>query len=451
MKSNRREFLKQSSALVLGGILSGNAFSAFAKDGLPNIRDYFEWEDEAVIQLVESVFAKCVFGKIHPPEGELKRRWNAPGGDYYGQWLWDTMFVTDLLSIFPEQREVIHDIFGNYRDFQERWNAVKPEYMHNMIPCMMMANDKSGKWKTFPAYSQIPILAWGLERVFNRNGDVELVKENLQSLENFHEWYWRERDVTDAGLVGLGDYLGDIQNARFETFDFDRTLDRLQLTAHPVREDNPPLKAYGDILVTGNTSYLILAEQSLARLAKKVGNKKLAKRCETRAARAAESMRKNMWDEKNGVFKAIFRDSFQKIDELSIGCWMPLLAGVPTKKQATKMVEVLQSPAWNTPVPVPTAPTTDPIYKSGAFWRGDIWTVTNYQIAHGLKAYGFDELAADIADKTIELSLRHGVSERHDSQTGKALGVDFLGMSCTVVTLMLEGISRKYVLKLKNK
>ncbi|MDR0725148.1 MAG: hypothetical protein LBF59_03955 [Prevotellaceae bacterium] len=449
--TDRRNFLKQSSALVMGGILSGKAFSAFAQNGSPNIRDYFEWEDEAVIQLVESVFTKCVFGKVRPPEGELKRRWNAPGGHYYGQWIWDTMFVTDLLSIFPEQSEVIRDIFGNYRDFQERWNAVKPEYMHDMIPCMIMANDKSGKWKTFPAYSQIPIIAWGLERVFNRNGDIELVKENLQSLEKFHEWYWRERDVTDTGLVGVGDYLGVIQNARYETFDFDRTLDRLQLTAHPKRNDNPPLKAYGDILVTGNTSYLILAEQSLARLAHKVGDEKLAKRCETRATRAAEAMRNNMWDEKDGVFKAIFRDSFQKIDELSIGCWTPLLAGVPTKKQAAKMTEILQSPAWNTPVPVPTVPTTDPVYKSDAFWRGDIWTVTNYQIAHGLKAYGFDDLAADIADKTIELSLRHGVSERHDSQTGKALGVNFLGMSCTVVTLMLEGISKKYVLKLKNK
>jgi putative isomerase len=431
-------------------MLTPQASPTSAKNTPPNIRDYFEWENEAVIQLVESVFAKCVFGKIHPPEGELKRRWNSPGGGYYGQWLWDTMFVTDLLSIFPSQREVIHDVFGNYRDFQQRWNAAQPKYMHDMIPCMIKADDKSQQWKTFPAYSQIPILAWGLERIYNRNGDIELVKENLQSLERFHEWYWRERDVTNAALIALGDYSGDIQNARYETYDFDRTLDHLQLTPHPRRKDNPPLKAYGNILVTGNTSYLILAEQSLARLAKITGNTQVAQRCEARAARAAESMRKNMWDEKDGVFKAIHRDSFQKINELSIGCWMPLLAGVPTAEQATKMAAVLQSPAWNTPIPVPTVPTTDPIYKPDAFWRGDVWTVTNYQIAHGLKAYGFNDLAAHIADKTIELSLLQGVSEHHNSQTGQALGVDFLGMSCTVITLMLEGISQKYILKLKN-
>jgi putative isomerase len=129
---------------------------------------------------------------------------------------------------------------------------------------------------------------------------------------------------------------------------------------------------------------------------------------------------------------------------------MPLLAGIPTKKQAARMAEVFATPAWQTPVPVPTIPGNDPRYDPKGFWRGDIWTVTNYQIAKGLKAYGFDELAANIADKTIENSLKNGVSEHHNSQTGEPLGVGYLGMSCTVVTLMLEGISKKYKLKISK-
>jgi putative isomerase len=415
-----------------------------------DIRDCFVWEDEAVIQLVESVFDKCILGKIHPPQNELKHRWIAPGGNYRGQWIWDTMFVIDLLSILDGQREIIRDVFANYRDFQERWNRATPPHKHHMISCMIMADDDTEKWKTYPAYSQIPILAWGLEQVYKRNGDMQPIRENLESLENFHEWYWRERDVTGVGLVGVGAYSGNIQHARFETFDFDGTLDNLQLTRHPSRRDDSQTKAYGDILVVGNTSYLILAEQSLARLARIAGNTAMAKRREKRIRFSIASMRKNMWDGKAGVFKALRRDSMEKIDELSIGCWMPLLAGVPTKKQARRMAETLASPAWQTPLPVPTIPCNDPRYKPEGFWRGDVWTVTNYQIAKGLKAYGFDDLAADIADKTIENSIKNGVSEHHHSSTGKALGVDFLGMSCTVVTLMLEGISRKYKLRLKR-
>jgi putative isomerase len=315
---------------------------------------------------------------------------------------------------------------------------------------MIMVDAPAGRWKTDPAYSQIPILAWGLEQIHKRNGDIGIVRENLVSLEKFHEWYWRERDVTDAGLVSVGAYSGIVQHARYETFDLDGTLDDLKLTSHPTRTGVPPQNAYGNTLVTGNTSYLILGEQSLARLARLAGDTAMAQRREARATRAADAMRKLMWDEKAGVFKALRRDSLQKIDALSIGCWMPLLAGVPTPAQAARMAEVLASPAWQTPLPVPTLPANDPRYKPGRFWRGDVWTVTNYQIAKGLKAYGYDDLAADIADKTIANSLKNGVSEYHNSQTGKALGVGYLGMSCTVITLMLEGIGKKYHLRLKH-
>ncbi|MCP5524055.1 MAG: hypothetical protein H7A46_21165 [Verrucomicrobiales bacterium] len=38
-----------------------------------------------------------------------------PGGPYYlGQWMWDTMFVVDLLALLPGTRQVIPDIFRDY-------------------------------------------------------------------------------------------------------------------------------------------------------------------------------------------------------------------------------------------------------------------------------------------------------------------------------------------------
>jgi hypothetical protein len=64
-------------------------------------------------------------GKIKPPEGTLKRRWlqAGTGNDFYGRWVWDTMFIVDLLAILPDQQEIIREIFQNYWNFQERWNA----------------------------------------------------------------------------------------------------------------------------------------------------------------------------------------------------------------------------------------------------------------------------------------------------------------------------------------
>ena len=71
----------------------------------------------------------------------------------------------------------------------------------------------SGKdWFTFPAYSQAPLLAWGVERVYARNRDLELVRQSLKGLEAFHDWYWRERDLDEVGVVTVGSYDGVVQD-----------------------------------------------------------------------------------------------------------------------------------------------------------------------------------------------------------------------------------------------
>ena len=112
------------------------------------------------------------------------------------------MFVLDLLSILPDQKQIIRDVFQNYWDFQVRWNEKRPGYAHDMVSCMI--NPHKADWVDHPAYSQIPILAWGVERVYQRNFDKMLLQECLEPIERFHEWYWRERD---AGLTHTRDFM----------------------------------------------------------------------------------------------------------------------------------------------------------------------------------------------------------------------------------------------------
>jgi hypothetical protein len=104
----------------------------------------------------------------------------------------------------------------------------------------------------------------------------------------------------------------------------------------------------------------------------------------------------------------------------------------------------LSTPAWQTPLPVPTVARTDKRWQSSAFWRGDVWPPTNYQIATGLAAYGHVALAADISDKTIANAIKNGISEHYDSLTGAPLGIRDYCMSCTLVTMMLDGLSQKH-------
>ena len=436
----RRDSLKLVAGAAFAGLFDNCANAAEARR--IDIRQHFDSDSADVLALAQRVFEECILGKVRPPAEPLLRTWVQPGGPYYkGQWIWDTMFVVDLLSILPGQKQVVRDIFQNYWDFQDRWNKVMPEYARDMITVAI---------KTAPQevrqFSQIPILAWGLERVYQRNGDKKLLAQSLSPVERFHEWFWRERDLHDNGLLVVGAYTGVLQDAKWETFDYECNMDEMRMTTHPRRVGPGEGAWYGDICVPGNTAYLILGERSLARLAERVGDKAMAARREKRIGKAVQAMRDHMWDEKAGTFLSVRRDSLEKIRVSTIGSWIPLTAGVPTAAMANRMAEVLATPAWQTPLPIPTVDRNDPRWKSNAFWRGDVWPSTNYQIASGLAAYGHKRLAADICDKTIANAIKNGISEHYDSISGEPLGIRDYCMSCTLVTMMLDGLAQRYKL-----
>ncbi len=448
----RRSFLKRllaaSVAAAAARPLAGHGAASPAAPSV-DLDRLLEAGSPEVARLAEGIFRQCVLGKLEAPRGTLKRPWITAGGGFVGQWLWDTMFVVDLLSLLPAMERNIREVFQNYWDFQERWNRKKPAYAHDMVPCMIEPHNET-KWLEYPAYSQIPILAWGVERVYRRNSDLELVRQCLGPIERFHEWYWRERDVTGIGLVAVGAYSGVIQHGRYETFDNECNLDDLKLTVHPSRKGENEGPWYGDICASGNTAYLVLGERSLVYLAEAAGDTALAARRRRRIDAAVEAMRRHMWDEEAGTFLSVRRDSLKKVPVATIGSWIALTAGVPTEKMARRMAEALRTESWQTPLPVPTVDRKDKRWKADSYWRGDVWPAPNYQIATGLAQYGHRELAAEIADKTVANAIKNGVSEHYDAVTGRALGVNFLGMSCTIATLMLDGLTQRHKLRLRQ-
>jgi neutral trehalase len=170
----------------------------------------------------------------------------------------------------------------------------------------------------------------------------------------------------------------------------------------------------------------------------------MAKRRRARLDFGAAAMRSHMWDQSHGCFLAVNRTTMHKIETATVGGFMALMAVVPNKSQCQRMAEVLRSPSWATPLPVPTVDRRDPRFVSGGFWRGDVWPAPNYQVAKGLAAYGQSALAAQIADATIDNAIRVGISEHYDSLTVTPLGVSGLGMSAVVITMALDGLSRKH-------
>ena len=71
-------------------------------------------------------------------------------------------------------------------------------------------------------------------------------------------------------------------------------------------------------------------------------------------------------------------------------------------------------------------------------------------MACGFTAHGYREIAADISDKTVANALKNGINECYDSIMGKPLNTPYNGMSCTILTMMLDGLMSRHILKLKG-
>lgn len=158
-----------------------------------------------------------------------------------------------------------------------------------------------------------------------------------------------------------------------------------------------------------------------------------------------------MWDEARGCFLAVRFGTFEKIRPATVGGFMPLMASVPSAAQVKRMARALASAAWKTPLPVPTVARDDAQFSSGTFWRGDVWPAPDYQVATGLAACGLHTDAERIADAIVANALKVGISERYDSMSGAPLGVAGLGMSATVLTMMLDGLtSERYTMRVRK-
>jgi hypothetical protein len=86
----------------------------------------------------------------------------------------------------------------------------------------------------------------------------------------------------------------------------------------------------------------------------------------------------------------------------------PMIAGIPSKARAERMLKILTDPKkfWGEYV-CPTITRDDPAFKDQNYWRGKIWAPTNYLMWLGLKRYASNRVLTDFAAKSVALFMRN--------------------------------------------
>jgi putative isomerase len=134
----------------------------------------------------------------------------------------------------------------------------------------------------------------------------------------------------------------------------------------------------------------------------------------------------HLWDAGRGLFANRLR-SGRFVRSVGPTSFYPLLCGAATPAQAAHLLTHLANEAtFGGPFVIPSVSRDDPAFADNTYWRGRIWPPLNFLVWHGLRRYGFDAQASDLAEKSVAIfranwDRQRLCAENYNSVTGVAL------------------------------
>lgn len=123
------------------------------------------------------------------------------------------------------------------------------------------------------------------------------------------------------------------------------------------------------------SSQMVMCCNELAYICWELGHQAKAERYTRKAKEIASRINAWMWDNTTGLYHDV-TPAGEKTSWISIATFWPLLAGVASEEQCTRLVENLKDPTlfWSRN-PIPSLALNQPGYdKMGCNWRGGVWT-----------------------------------------------------------------------------
>lgn len=361
--------------------------------------------------------------RLYCPAG---RRWIfQPGGvqDHWTIFEWDSFFNGLLLAV--ESSKHARDIIEAVLDTQ---------YPNGNIP------NWRGRYGGTPDRSQPPIGAFSVLKLFGKTGDIDLLRLAYPRLKNWHAFWKAPKSNGQARRDGNGDGLlewgtdSELVSTAVPTWEINAS-GKQRAMWESGQDDLPNWEEAGFNDDTGTLTMNCLDLNCLYALdayclAQMANILNLPDEYASYMDEY-ESMRQlintHLWNEREGFyFDRHWDGRFSRRKAASN--FYPLLARIPDQRRAQAMVRHLLNPKefWGDYV-LPTISRDDPLFKEQQYWRGTVWPPTNYLVYQGLKAYGFDAVAAEVASKSVALFLRTWENfqlcpENFDSRTGEPGG-----------------------------
>ncbi len=395
-------------------------------------------------------------------------------GLYPHQWLWDSCFIAIGMRHYDVERAQ-----------QEIVSLLRGQWSNGMLPNMILSQNKTSKhspemWRSqlspfapdnvaTSGITQPPMIAEAILQI----GEKLPVSERRSWYQKvfpavlaYHQWIYNERDPHKEGLAlqvhpwetGLDNtppwmyelhqhllpfWIRVVRYTKLDTFltvfRKDRkyalpgerlsTIDGLALYSvqRRLRRKNYDINKIltHSMLAIEDLNFnciLIRANTCLRSIAKTI-DKELPEELLT-SMRKTKNGLDQLWDAYSGQYYSRDFATHKLIKVPTIATLLPLYAGTVTDERAEHLVKLLKNQhLFASKYPIPSVPLNSEWFSPSTYWQGPTWVNTNWLVIQGLKRYGYDDEAARLTEKTIELAATHEYNEYFSPLDGKPAGV----------------------------
>lgn len=226
--------------------------------------------------------------------------------------------------------------------------------------------------------TQPPVLAFAVWKVFEKGGNVELLEYSYPRLIAYLKWNYENRDHDKNGLMEWesGDESGMDNSPRFDKRKY---MDAVDFNCF-VANEWYYLEKIAEVLGKTEDEAFFLKQR------RDIINK----------------INTLLWNPDTQMYYDRYIETGELSDVEAISSFLPLFAKVATEQQANALIrEYTDNEKWWTPLPCPSISKTHESFGSN-MWRGPVWINYCYLMYEGLKNYGEEEAAKELAEATIQ-------------------------------------------------
>lgn len=344
------------------------------------------------------------------------------------QWLWDSAFHAIILSKHNVQmaKEEILNLFHA----QKNDGRIPHEIFLSREFCQIFWNvNDYAPWTTQP-----PVLAIAIDKIIEKEEDIEFMEKAYRALDRYDHWFRTERDADGDQLMSYVDYL---ESGWDDSVRWDEPKRLFSNRPEEFKTDYKQIRM-APVEAVDLNCLIYMQRKVLSKMAERIGLEREAQKYKELAETTARRVKESMWDGETGFYYDIYERDHKILRVKTPAAFLTLYSGIATHQQAGKLIQHLFNPKefWTT-FPLPSVSADDPNYNPKGYWRGRSWINIIWFTYHGLKTYGFEREATLLAQRVIDL-MNKGPScnENYNSQTGEPLGAPDFGWSALALELL---------------